>query len=54
MALAEREADAGRPMMLTLYHRDGNRLVLTHYCREGNQPGMQAKPFDAVRERARI
>jgi len=40
--------------MLTLYHRDGNRLVLTHYCREGNQPGMQAKPFDAVRERARI
>ena len=53
-ALLEREAGAGRPTMLTLYHRDGNRLVLTHYCREGNQPGMQAKPFDAVRERARI
>ena len=40
-------AGAGRPTMLTLYHRDGNRLVLTHYCMAGNQPRMQAKPFDA-------
>jgi len=46
-ALVEREAGAGRPTMLTLYHRDGNRLVLTHYCMAGNQPRMQAKPFDA-------
>lgn len=23
---------------LTLYHRDGGRLVLTHYCPQGNQP----------------
>jgi hypothetical protein len=46
-ALLERESGAGRPTMLTLYHRDGNRLVLTHYCMAGNQPRMQAKPFDA-------
>ena len=23
---------------LTLYHRDGGKLVLTHYCPQGNQP----------------
>ena len=47
-ALLERETGAGRPAMLTLYHRDGNRLVLTHYCMAGNQPRMLAKPFDAA------
>lgn len=23
---------------LTLYHRDGNRTIATHYCPQGNQP----------------
>ena len=46
-AVVERDGSAGRPTMLTLYHRDGNRLLLTHYCMAGNQPRMQAKPFDA-------
>jgi len=32
--------------MLTVYHLDGDRLVLTHYCEAGNQPRMQAEPFD--------
>ena len=26
------------PHSLTLYHRDGSRLVATHYCPQGNQP----------------
>ncbi len=26
--------------MLTLYHMDGDRLMLTHYCAAGNQPRM--------------
>ena len=26
--------------MLTVYHLDGDRLVLTHYCAAGNQPRM--------------
>jgi hypothetical protein len=31
--------------MVTVYHKDGNDLVLTHYCAEGNQPHMRAKTF---------
>ena len=46
-ALLEREAAEGRPSMITLYHRDGDRLVLTHYCMAGNQPRMVARPFDS-------
>lgn len=46
-ALLERETGADRPAMLTLYHRDGGRLLLTHYCMAGNQPRMQARSFDA-------
>ena len=42
-ALIERESGAGRPTMMTMYHRDGNRLLLTHYCMAGNQPRMQAR-----------
>ncbi len=29
--------------MVTMYHKDGNDLVLTHYCSAGNQPRMRAK-----------
>lgn len=28
--------------MLTVYHLDGNELMLTHYCAQGNQPRMKA------------
>lgn len=27
-----------KPHSLTLYHRDGPRLIATHYCPQGNQP----------------
>lgn len=30
--------------MVTLYHLDGNRLMVTHYCGAGNQPRMVALP----------
>ena len=32
--------------MLTVYHLDGNDLVLTHYCAAGNQPRMKAAIAD--------
>lgn len=42
-AVLERERMTGHPDMLTLFHVDGERLVLTHYC-VGNQPRMVARP----------
>ena len=33
---------APQPDMVTIYHRDGNDLVATHYCSMGNQPRMRA------------
>ncbi len=32
--------------MITVYHLDGDRLMLTHYCMAGNQQRMQARKFD--------
>jgi hypothetical protein len=43
--LLERLEVDGKDPMVTVYHLDGNRLVLEHYCHAGNQPRLQAKPF---------
>ncbi len=29
------------PMMVTMYHLDGDKLMMTHYCSAGNQPRMR-------------
>jgi hypothetical protein len=44
--LLEHSTEPGGQQMLTAYHLDGNRLVLTHYCMAGNQPQMVAEKFD--------
>jgi hypothetical protein len=44
----ERFAEPGGGEMLTLYHLDGDNLVLTHYCMAGNVPHMVAEKFDAA------
>jgi hypothetical protein len=31
------------PDMITIYHLDGDKLMMTHYCSIGNQPRMQAE-----------
>lgn len=30
--------------MVSVYHMDGDSLVMTHYCGAGNQPSMKLKP----------
>jgi hypothetical protein len=45
-AVVEHESGEKEPEMLTVYHLDGNRLLLTHYCMAGNQPRMEARAFD--------
>jgi hypothetical protein len=32
--------------MVTMYHRNGDDLILTHYCAAGNQPRMKAQKLD--------
>jgi len=38
--------------MVTVYHRDGDQLCLTHYCHLGNQPRMRTTASDANDELA--
>lgn len=45
-ALVEHINVPGESEMMTVYHLDGDRLVLTHYCTAGNQPHMQAEAYD--------
>ncbi len=45
-ALVERESEDKMPGMMTVYHLDGARLILTHYCMAGNQPRMQARAIN--------
>lgn len=40
-ALVERHAPKDEPEMLTVYHMDGEDLIMTHYCAIGNQPRMR-------------
>jgi hypothetical protein len=45
-AVLETSADAHPgETMATVFHMDGDRLLLTHYCVAGNQPRLQATAF---------
>ncbi len=36
--------EPGHAAMISVYHMDGDDLVMTHYCGHGNQPTMKAAP----------
>lgn len=40
--------------MSSVYHMDGDELMLTHYCGAGNQPRMKAVSFDRELQRLRF
>jgi hypothetical protein len=44
----EHFTESGRSEMLTAYHLDGDKLVLTHYGTAGNEPHLVAEKFDAA------
>ena len=37
----------GPENMITMFHMDGDRLLMTHYCGAGNQPRMKVVASDA-------
>jgi hypothetical protein len=53
-AIVERTKMPGEGEMETVYHLDGNRLVLTHYCVAGNHPTMQAETFNPASNELRF
>ena len=34
--------------MVSVYHPDGNGILMTHYCAAGNQPRLRARRFQAT------
>jgi hypothetical protein len=45
-AVVETVFPGGDMEMVTVYHRNGDQLMLTHYCHLGNQPRMRTKGVD--------
>lgn len=45
-ALLETIRPPDEPAMVTVYHADAGRLMMTHYCSTGNQPRMRAEVGD--------
>jgi len=45
-ATATESADSPNSPMMTVFHMDGSRLLLTHYCEAGNQPRLVATSIE--------
>ncbi len=46
-AVMEQIDPRGEHSMVTMYHKDGDRLMMTHFCAAGNQPRMRAAALPA-------
>ncbi len=42
-SVLETISPSGEPGMVTVYHLNGDKLMMTHYCSLGNQPRMNAQ-----------
>jgi hypothetical protein len=49
--LMERLKPEGQSEMVTMYTLDDDRIVVTHFCSEGNQPIMQTAPITVANGR---
>jgi len=50
-SVVEEDFMPGHPHeMISMYHMDNGRLMMTHYCAVGNQPRMTAEPCSALDE----
>ncbi len=43
-ALVETFGNPSKNITETIYHRDGNKVMATHYCAQGNQPRLVLDP----------
>lgn len=50
-ALVERLGAGSEPEMVTVYHPDGDRLMMTHYCSLHNQPRLRTDAVSAGNKR---
>jgi len=50
-SLVETMMKAEKPVMMTMYHADKGSLMLTHYCKLGNQPRMRATMPESAAKR---
>jgi hypothetical protein len=46
-ALMERMKPSNAPEMISMYSPDGDTVVVTHYCSQGNQPTMKTEAMKA-------
>jgi hypothetical protein len=47
-ALMERLQPANQAEMITMYSVDRDKILVTHYCSEGNQPSMKTETLRAI------
>jgi hypothetical protein len=47
-ALMERMQPGKEAEMITMYSVDGDKILVTHYCSEGNQPSMKTETLKAL------